>query len=88
MFELLVDDIVAVSTPGIALRVRVAAGTLRLGDRVTTAQGPGQAAGAVDLEVRHLSRNDTDVDLLAHGTSGLVTLVGQYGDVGPGFRLR
>jgi hypothetical protein len=50
MTELLVIDVVAVSTPGVALAVRCHEGTLRVGDRVQTAIDPGGAPRSVSAE--------------------------------------
>jgi hypothetical protein len=85
MFRLLVVDVVAVSTPGIALAVRVHVGPVRVGDHVLHAVSPSGESHDVDLEVRYLSITETvHVDQLDENYGGLATLFGllpqQLGD--------
>ncbi len=79
MFSLLVLDVIAVSTIGIGLEVRVQAGTLRVGDRVQTARTPQGERLNVDLEARflHLSP-DAAIEELEASNAGFATLYGLY----------
>ena len=57
MFELQVVDILAVSTPGIALACRVRTGAVHVGDRVAQVTDDDGKSWPIDLEVRHLTKH-------------------------------
>jgi hypothetical protein len=77
VFRLFVVETVAVSTPGIHLAVRVHEGTVRIGNRVTTAVPTAGEPLAVDLEVRYLSMTKSvHVEALDENYGGLATLFG------------
>jgi hypothetical protein len=73
VFEVFVHAVVAASTPAVVVAVRVHAGTIRIGDRVTRAADAEGKSWPLNLEVRELALNVTPA---AEGRSGPLNLEG------------
>jgi hypothetical protein len=88
VFEVFVVDTVDAATPGIALAVRVHAGSVSIGDRVVRATGPDGQSCPLDLEVSDLALTESiHVDTMDENYGGLAVLVGSSGSIQPGTAL-